>query len=133
MANRATGTFETTRWEEESLAEVAGGPRLARASVANVFQGDIEGETTLAYLLCYLDDGRCVFHGLEQVTGRVGDRVGSFVLHHAGIFRDGAAEATSSVVPGSGSGDLRGLRGAGGFVARQGVAATPFTLDYDID
>jgi hypothetical protein len=35
-------------------------------------------------------------------------------------------------VPGSGTGDLRGLQGKGGFVWREGEAQTRFTLDYDL-
>ena len=33
-------------------------------------------------------------------------------------------------MPGSGGGDLAGLRGEGGYVAKHGEKETPYTLDY---
>jgi len=69
---------------------------------------------------------------MERVVGRVGGRSGSFVLQHSGAFENGAAKGTLSVVPGSGTGDLRDLRGEGGYVAQEGQSKTPFTLDYDL-
>ena len=35
------------------------------------------------------------------------------MLEHSGTFEGGVAEASWSVVPGSGTGELRGLRGEG--------------------
>jgi hypothetical protein len=132
MRTHATGTFDGTSWNEMSFSEVEGGAKLTRASVTNTFQGDIEGEGTLEYLLIYRDDGSCSFIGAERVVGRVGDRSGSFVLQHSGIFEGGAAKGSWSVVPGTATGDLRGLRGDGGYVATHGTPAS-CTLTYDFE
>ena len=51
MSTHATGTFETKTWDEKPYSETGGGLKLARASVADIFRGDIEGEATLEYLL----------------------------------------------------------------------------------
>jgi len=72
------------------------------------------------------------FTGLERVTGSIGGRSGSFVLQHTGTFEDGVAKVTLAVVPGSGTGDLRGLKGEGGFsVGHQPPFAV--TLDYHVE
>jgi hypothetical protein len=132
MSTHATGTFDGKTWDEKPYSEVDGGAKLSRASVTNAFHGDIEGEGTLEYLLIYRDDGSASFVGVERVVGRVGGRLGSFVLQHGGTYEGGTAKATWFVVPGSGTGDLRGLRGEGGLVAQHGPSAS-YTLDYDFD
>jgi hypothetical protein len=71
--------------------------------------------------------------GFEHVSGRHGDRSGTFVLRHTGTFAGGEARASVTVVPGSGTGELRGLRGEGSFVAGHNVQPTPFTLDYEFE
>lgn len=132
MSTRATGTFEGKSWDEQPYSQIDGGSKLARAAVVNAFHGDIEGEGTLEYLLVYVNERDGRFIGLEQVTGRVGGRAGSFVLEHSGTFEDHEVEGAWSVVPSSGTGELRGLRGEGGFVASNGPRAS-FTLDYDFE
>ena len=123
MGTRAMGTAEIQNWEEETYEEPEGGPKLTRARVSNRFHGDIEGEGTLEYLMVYGTEGAVSFVGLERVIGRLGDRSGSFVLLHRGTFEGAAAWGDWSVVPGSGTGELRGLRGEGGFVAQHGERA----------
>lgn len=132
MRRHATGIFEVKSWDEKPYDQVEGGPKLARASVMKSFLGDVEGQGRQEYLMVYRDDGSANFVGLERVVGRVGARSGSFVLQHSGTFELGTAKGTVSVVPGTGTGDLRGLRGEGGFVVahdRQYLV----TFDYDFD
>lgn len=131
MSQRATGSFVFTRWDEQPFSEIDGGPKLTHARVSNLFKGDIVGETALEYLMVYRDESHASFCGLERLTGRIGGRTGSFVLQHSGTFAEGTVEASWTVVPDSATGELRGLRGAGGFVARHGQQETPYTLDYD--
>ena len=132
MRTRATGTFEVKTWDEKPYDESGGGAKLTRARVTKSFHGDIEGEGTLEYLMAYREDGSASFVGLERVVGQVGGRSGSFVLQHGGTFEGGMAKATWFVVRGSGTGDLRGLRGEGGFAAAH-QQHYPMTLDYHIE
>lgn len=133
VSTQATGTFEGKTWDEAPYSEVDGGAKLARASVTNVFSGGVEGEGTLEYLLVYGPDGSGGFVGFEQVVGSIGGRSGSFALRHEGTFEGSTVKATWSVVPGSGAGELAGLRGEGGFVSEHGTPQTPFTLDHDFE
>ena len=89
--------------------------------------GGIEGFSPIEYLMLYRNDGSATFVGMERVVGHIGRRRGSFVLQQTGTFQGGAASATWSVVPGSGTADLKGLRGEGGFASGQA------TLDYDFE
>src|SRR5437879_7330965 len=129
MKAHAKGTFELKAWDEKPFNEMNGLPKLTRVSVTKTYQGDITGEGKLEYLMMYRDDGSASFLGLERVVGSVGGRSGSFVLQHSGTFKGGIATVTLFVVPGSGTGDLRRLRGEGGFaVWHQGPYC--FALDY---
>ncbi len=132
MTVHATATFEVKAWEEKPYDEIDEGPKLTRASVTKSFSGDIEGEGAVEYLMIHRDDGSASFVGLERVVGRVGDRSGSFVLQHTGTFEGGTAKTTWFVVPGSGTGALRGLRGEGGFASAHAERYS-ITLDYDFE
>ena len=102
------------------------------ASVTQKFSGDIEGDGSVEWLMCYRPDQTADFVGLQQVSGRLGDRSGSFVLQTIGSFDGTEAKGEWSVVRGSGTGDLRGLRGTGEFSAPHGPEAS-LTLDYEFD
>ena len=132
MTEQARGNFEIQGWEEDSYAETGQGGKLTLATVRQTFSGDIEGDGAVRWLMAYRGDHTAHFVGLQHVTGRVGDRAGEFVLETSGTFDGKVAEGDWKVVPGSGTGDLLGLRGEGGFSAPHGPAAS-VTLDYDFD
>lgn len=132
MNTHATGTIEMRTWEERPYAEMEGGPKLARANGADLYHGEIEGEATFEYLMLYRGDGSTTFVGLERVVGRLHDRAGSFVLQLNGAFEGGTVTSTWSVVHGSGTEELRGLRGEGGLVYQHGKQSS-VTLDYEFE
>ena len=91
--------------------------------------GNFEVKGTIAYLMCYSSNNIAYFIGYERVTGRLGDRSGSFVLQHNGTFEAGAVKDALTIVHGSATGDLSGLRGSGN---SGGDGEAVFTLDYEI-
>jgi hypothetical protein len=129
----AEGLFEFTRWEESSYSELEGGPKLTEARVSNDFHGDLQGSSDLVYVMTYLTEDSGNFVGFEQVTGRLADRDGTFVLRHDGTFADGSVRAALRVVSGSGTGALAGLSGEGEFVATHGQKRSPYRLRWRID
>ncbi len=132
MKHSAAATFQVKNWDEKPYEEHDEGLKLTRATVSKSFQGDIEGEGTVEYLMVHRGDGTANFVGVERVVGRIGERSGSFVLQHSGTFEGGTAKATWFVVPGSGTGELRGLRGEGGFASGH-AEDYPITLEYDFE
>ena len=129
MTTLATGSFEVRTWEEKPWAEMEGGRKLTRASVTQTFSGDIAGEGSVEWLMCYRTDGTADFVGFQRIDGRIGDRAGTFVLQTTGTFDGQMAMGTWHVVPGSATGALAGLRGEGGYAAPRGRAAT-VSLSY---
>lgn len=131
MIQTANARFAIRTWDEQAYSEGPDLPRLTRVAVAKTLTGDIEGESQVEYLMMYRGDGSATFVGLERVAGRIGDRSGSFVLQRTGVFEGGLAKESYSVVPGSATGQLRGLRGEGRSAVGHGLEH-PFTLDYEI-
>jgi hypothetical protein len=132
MKKSANARFAIKSWDEKPYSEGQGLPRLTRASVSKTFTGDIEGEGKVEYLMMYRSDGSAAFVGLERVVGRIGGKSGSFVLQRTGVFENGQAKESYSIVPGSATGELQGLRGDGSSAVGHGMEH-PFSLDYDLD
>jgi len=57
------------------------------------------------------EQGSAGYVALERLTGTLDGREGSFVLQHSGIMDRGTARLTITVVPGTGTDALAGLRG----------------------
>jgi Protein of unknown function (DUF3224) len=116
-------------YEPEAYDESAGAPALVRIHVEEQFSGDIEGAGVANFLQVSLAEDSASFVGIERVTGRIGDRSGSFVLQDAGTLEGTTVSGRWFVVPASGTAELAGLRGEGGFTAQVGEGAA-VTLDY---
>jgi len=123
--------FAITSWDEKPVSEGADLPKLTRATVTRTFTGDITGTGHVEYLMMYRADGSATFVGLERVLGAVAGKAGSFVLHRTGVFEHGMAKETYFVIPGSGTGDLRDLRGEGTSAVGHG-SEHPFVLNYEL-
>ena len=114
---RANVTFNILSWDEEPFDEQEGGPKLTQAHIKKSFAGDLVATGNLMYVMTYLDSASAVFSGFEKVVGSLGGRTGSFVLRHTGSYDGEQATAACEVVPGSGTDELVGLSGTGGFSA----------------
>jgi len=131
MTTQATSSVQMKSWDEQPSAEYEDGTKLTRAKVSQEFSGDVEGDGLTEWLMFHRADGTADFVGLLRIDGRLGDRRGSFVLENRGTFDGKVAEGPLTVVPGSGTGELAGMRGDGEFSAPMGMEAT-FTLRYDL-
>ena len=129
---KANARFAIKSWDEKPYSEGEGLPKLTRAAVTRTFSGDIAGDAHLEYLMMYRGDGSATFVGLERIVGQVAGKAGSFVLQHTGTFENGVAKASYFVIPGSGTGDLRSLRGEGTSAVGHGLEH-PLSLTYELD
>jgi hypothetical protein len=105
----AAGTFAITGWDAEPPYDAPGeGPPLARITVRKAFSGALEGTSEAQLLVC----GEAGYLASERVSGVLDGRAGTFVLQHgATAAPDGSPFTFGNVVPGSGTGELAGLRG----------------------
>jgi hypothetical protein len=125
----ATGRIEVKTYEPQPYEEIDDGPNLVEIHVTETFSGDIEGEGAVRFLQAVREDGSASFVGVERVTGSIAGKKGSFLLQDAGTLEGSTVKGDWFVIPGSGTGELSGLRGDGGFEAELGQHAS-ITLDY---
>jgi hypothetical protein len=105
------------------------GPALVEVHLTETFTGDIEGESPVRALQVLRNDKSASLVSMQRVRGKLGGREGTFVLQGSEIVESGKIKARWSVVPGSGTDDLFGLRGEGGFEGEFGKGSDG-TLDY---
>ena len=129
---RANAVITVHAYEPVAYDEPSEGPALTRIHVQESFAGDIAGDGVVEFLQAARADGAASFVGIERITGTVGGRSGTFLLQDAGTVQGSIVSGDWFVIPGSGTGQLAGLRGEGGFRANLGEGAQ-IHLDYWFD
>jgi hypothetical protein len=137
-SQHATITVTGKSWDESRVVEAGPSHAVARATFTTTYAGDAEGESTCGLLLSYVGGDPAKpetlvgpYLGYEQFTGVLGGRSGTFVLEERGEHSGGVARTEVRVVPGSGTGELAGLRGEGSYAAD--AMEYTLTLDYDVE
>jgi len=129
---KATGSFDVLSGDEDTYEEREGGARLAHASGAQAFSGDITGDGSVHWLSSYAADKTAHLVGLQLIKGSVGGRSGTFVIEAIADHTGKSSRGSWSIIDGSGTGDLTGISGTGSFEAPGGPKAT-YELDYELD
>lgn len=129
MTMRATGTFEVKLSPQVDGEE--GGACVGRMLIDKHFAGDLEA-TSRGQMLAARGgvEGSAGYVALEQVTGTLAGRAGSFVLQHTGTMERGAQRLSVTVVPDSGTGEFQGLAGEMRIVIAEGRHSYEF--DYTL-
>ena len=125
---RARATIAVKGSEVEPYDQSAS-PALVEVRLTETFVGDIEGESPVRALQILRDDKSASLVSVQRFRGKLGGRQGTFVLQGSEIVQNGKIKAGWFVVPGSGTGELSGLRGEGGFEGDFGKGSNG-TLDY---
>jgi len=125
----ANAVITVHKYEPDAYDEPAEGPVLTRIHVEESFAGDISGDGVVEFLQAAAADGSASFVGIERIAGTLGGRTGTFLLQDAGTVQGSIVSGEWFVIPGSGTGQLAGLRGEGGFRANLGEGAQVH-LDY---
>ncbi|MET9486032.1 DUF3224 domain-containing protein [Nocardia sp. NPDC006630] len=126
---RVEAVITVHKYEPSVYEEPAAGPVLSKIHVEESFSGGIEGDGVVEFLQSGNADGTASFVGIERITGSVDGKSGTFLLQDNGTVADNIVSGDWFVVPGSGTGDLTGLRGTGGFRANLGEGAQVW-LEY---
>jgi hypothetical protein len=127
---RARAKAKITVQSSEAMPyDQTGGPGLVEVRLTEMFAGDLEGESPVRALQVLRADRSASLVSLQRFRGTLAGRQGSFVLQGSEIVENGRIKASWFVVPGSGTGDLSGLRGEGGFEGEFGKGSNG-TLDY---
>ncbi|HKI01877.1 MAG TPA: DUF3224 domain-containing protein [Thermoanaerobaculia bacterium] len=111
MTNRATGSFEV-KLSPQAADDGSENPPVGRLLLDKQFHGDLEATSKGQMLAAGTSvKGSAGYVAIEQVTGTLQGRAGTFVLQHSGTMNRGEPQLTITVVPDSGTGELTGLAG----------------------
>lgn len=126
--HHAHGTFSVDT-RPFSLPAPAEG--LGRFSLDKQLHGDFEG-TGKGEMLTAGDPktGAAGYVAIERVTGTLGGKNGSFALQHSGTMDAEGVKLTVTVVPGSGTGELKGI--AGTFTIHNQGGNHSYDFDYTL-
>ncbi|OLL31884.1 hypothetical protein BTH42_09635 [Burkholderia sp. SRS-W-2-2016] len=101
--------------------------KLGRMSIDKQISGDLVA-TTQGQMLSAMTDvkGSAGYVAIEQVSGTLAGKQGSFVLQHSGTMKRGASSLAVTVVPDSGTGELTGIEGEFGIEIVNGAHSYEF-------
>jgi hypothetical protein len=109
---KATGTFAVKLQPLDSYATGSEGTNLGRMSIDKTFQGDLSAESQGQMLTAMTAvEGSAGYVAIEQVSGTLQGKRGTFVLQHFGITNASGQRLVLEVVPDSGTGELATLTG----------------------
>jgi len=130
---RAKATTVVHMYDAAVYDDPKEGPHLIKGHLEESFTGDIEGDGVVDTLQAVdVSEGSSIFVGIERVKGKIGVETGSFLLQVAGTVERKIVSCDWFVIQGSGTGQLAGLRGEGGFRAELGKGGEAY-LDYWIE
>ena len=111
MTTHARGTFDVTIAPQAQ--DEAEGSAIGRLTIDKQFHGDLQASSKGQMLaVSTATEGSAGYVAIEQATGTLHGRRGTFMLQHNGTMARGAGQLTITVVPDSGTGQLVGLAGA---------------------
>jgi Protein of unknown function (DUF3224) len=107
----ASGTFEV-KLTPQPADEYTKDTTLGRLSIDKQFKGDFAAVSKGQMLMAGTDVKESAgYVAIEKVMGTLGGKKGTFVLQHTGIMTRGVAELSVTVVPDSGTEQLKGIAG----------------------
>ena len=109
---KVSGNFEVKLSPLDFYAQGLDGVNLGRMSIDKQFKGALEA-TSKGEMLSAMTTvkGSAGYAAIEQVSGALSGKNGSFVLQHFGTMSQGSDRLVLEVVPDSGSGELSSLAG----------------------
>ncbi len=127
FAHHAAGTFEV---DVRPLTPTPA-PGVYRYSINKHIHGGLEA-TTQGEMFGGGDfkTGNAGYVGIEEVTGTLDGKSGTFVFQHFATMEGGAPHMQVGIAPGSGTGELAGIRGVFTIIIENGKHS--YTLDYSL-
>jgi hypothetical protein len=108
-----------------------GGVKLNRMSIDKTFQGDLDATSKGEMLSARTPvKGSAGYVAIEQVSGILSGKNGSFMLQHFGIMDKGQDRLILEVVPDSGTGELEGLSGQMKIIIEEGQHFYEFEYQF---
>jgi len=106
---RVTGPFDVKVTPQDDKSD---DPLLGRMTLDKQYHGDLEGTGKGQMLTAGTSvKGSGAYVAIEKFTGTLKGRSGTFVLKHMGTMTQNVPQLSVSIVPDSGTGELKGIAG----------------------
>jgi expansin (peptidoglycan-binding protein) len=130
MTGHAEGTFDV-KTIPLSPDDATADTSISRFALDKQYHGDLEAASKGEMLGGGNPaTGTAGYVAIEQVTGTLAGKSGSFALQHYGNMSQGKFELNVKVVPGSSTGELTGIAGAMTIIVADGKHS--YTFDYSL-
>lgn len=130
MPQTAQGSFEV-KVAPLPTDEAIAATSIARYSLDKVYRGDLEGVSAGEMMGAgNVAAGRAGYVAVEEFSGTLHGKSGSFALQHSSTMYDGQFEMNIRVAPGSGTGELEGISGSLTIIIAGGKHS--YWLDYTL-
>jgi hypothetical protein len=130
MSHHAAGPFDV-KTTPMAADDFTNGTSLNRFSLIKQYHGALEASAKGEMLTSGSPDtGSAGYVAIEEVSGSLDGRKGSFALQHWGTMHAGKFELRVEIVPGSGIGELSGI--AGTLIITNNAGKHSYTLDYTL-
>lgn len=107
-----SGEFSVNLQPLDAFTKGSNGITLGRMSIDKTFHGDLSAKSRGEMLsVITATKGSAGYVAIEQVSGSLRGKKGTFVLQHFGIMNQGENRLILEVVPDSGTEQLAGLTG----------------------
>lgn len=109
---KVNGEFEVNLTPLDYTHPAKNGISLGRMSIDKTFRGALEAESKGEMISAMTTTkGSAGYVAIEQVSGKLEGKSGSFVLQHFGTMKEGKDRLILEVVPDSGTDELKGISG----------------------
>lgn len=110
--HHVTGTFEVKMQPQGDIAPAGDGNALGRLSLDKTYSGPLTG-TGVGQMLAARSQvpTSASYVAIEQVSGTLDGKAGTFVLVHRGVMHGGKQQLEVQISPESGTGALAGISG----------------------
>ncbi len=125
MLMSANGTFEVDLKPQEDEGFPAG-----RMLIAKTYAGDMEGTGTGQMISKRIDGGAAAYFAVEEYSGTVGGKSGTFTLLHNGYMDNESRLLEINILTGSGTGELEGVSGSMRIIQDENGHA--YEMDYEL-
>ena len=124
--SRASGEFDV---KLTPATDAAAESPVGRMTIDKEFRGDLVGKSKGQMLMASSSSapGSAGYVAIEQVTGTLNGRRGTFYLQHSGTMTRGAGELTITVIPDTATDELFGLSGRMNII----IAGGKHSYDFD--
>lgn len=126
-----SGEFDIVQHPLDGYAEGMEGAQLGRLSIDKTFRGPLDA-TSRGEMLSAQVSGGAGYVAIEQVSGTLDGKQGTFVLQHFGTMHGDQYRLILEVVPGSGTSELVGLSGTMSINIRNGQHFYDFNYSLDV-